>query len=108
MNYILIDPNIQKVAYVDIEAPPPLPVIYKLIGCETIAAYRLYHRGRGADHGFYCDDEACFKRPLPPSFFLDGYDTPIYGRLLVFKSDSEGNEIPPTLTLDFAKVFWIP
>lgn len=107
MTLILVDTNTKKISRVDVGPKPTLQVIYSLIGCDCIAAYPLYGY---PSHSFYCDDEALFKKPLPPAMLLDGYKDPVYGRILIFKHLGDGNEASPTISVEeaFEMIFFLP
>src|SRR4029077_5634449 len=107
MNIILVDPYAKKITCEDLGPKLTLPVAYALIGCDCVAAYKLYNVKH---HGFYCDDEALYKKPLPPAFLLDCYPEPVYGRILIFGTDGGKYEVSPTITVEdvFAMVFSLP
>lgn len=109
MNVIIVDTPVQKISRADVGPTLTLPVIYKLIGCDCLAGYKLY--GNGAKgHMFYCDDEALFKKPRPPAFLLEGYNDPVHGRILIFKTTGDGKEASPTISIEevFSLVFFLP
>jgi hypothetical protein len=108
MNVILVDTNVKKISMVDVGPKLTLAVAYKLIGCTMIEAC---HLGKRNDpHAFLCDEEALFKKPLPPALYMDGIANPVYGRLLVVKTTDSGEMTSPDLTVEdvFAMVFFIP
>lgn len=99
MNIILVDTPVRVIATVDVGPELTLPVIHKLIGCDCIAGYALLGPWKG--HMFYCDDEALFRSPLPPFFWLAGYPDPVYGRIIVFAvGRGDGVEASPTVSVD--------
>jgi hypothetical protein len=104
MKLILVDTPVKKISLITIGDKLTLPLIYSLIGCRTIEGHRL-----NSDHGFYCDEEARLKNPLPPALFLEGFEEPIHGRLLIFKS-IDCDEASVTISVEevFSMVFFLP
>jgi hypothetical protein len=106
MNIILVDTYDNKIYRVDVGKKLTLERIYKLLRCQCIEAHAL---PEVEDHAFYCDEEATLKPMRPPALFLNGFENPIYGNIMIFKSSNDF-EISPTISVRevFSMVFFIP
>jgi hypothetical protein len=94
MKGILVDPVGKSVGYIEREGGFTLAELHRVIGAEALDFFHPFGRTETVvvDDGGMRKGLACFR--------IEGYDSPIYGRAVIFGRDSGGGERSTRLTVE--------
>lgn len=97
---ILIDPETREFREVSISKTNELNQMYELIGCDLVEAARVLPPNATRDV-IFIDEEGMINGHPKAFFWVKGSQTPLAGKGLVIGSDSRGNYISPSTTLEW-------
>jgi hypothetical protein len=91
---ILVDPVAKSVGYIEREGGFSLEELHRLIGAEALDFFHPFGRTETV-----VVDDGGVRKGLTP-FRIEGYDSPVYGRAVIFGRDGGGGERSTSLTVE--------